>query len=111
MIAHNAAFDRPIAERYWTDFIDKPWACSANQIEWREEGFEGSRLSYLLAETGLFYEAHRAVDDCRALLEILATPLPKTQKPALASLLQQARRKTLRIAAEYAPFELKDELK
>ena len=111
VIAHNAAFDRPIAERYWSQFKEMAWACSANQIEWRKEGFEGSRLAYLLAKTGYFHEAHRAADDCRALLEILAAPLPKSQKPALAALLHQARRKTVRIWAEYAPFELKDELK
>ena len=111
VIAHNAAFDRPIAERYWPQFKDMAWACSANQIEWRKEGFEGSRLAYLLAKTGMFHDAHRAVDDCRALLEILAAPLPKLKKPALAALLHQARRKTVRIWAEYAPFELKDELK
>ena len=35
VIAHNAAFDRPIAERYWPEFVDKAWACWANQIEWR----------------------------------------------------------------------------
>ena len=87
------------------------WACSANQIEWRKEGFEGSRLAYLLAKTGYFHEAHRAMDDCRALLEILAAPLPKSQKPALSALLHQARRRTVRIWAEYAPYELKDELK
>ena len=111
VIAHNAAFDRPIAERYWPQFKDMAWGCSANQIEWRKEDFEGSRLAYLLAKTGMFHDAHRAVDDCRALLEILAAPLPKSQKPALAALLHQARRKTVRIWAEYAPFELKDELK
>ena len=73
--------------------------------------FEGSRLAYLLAKTGYFHDAHRAVDDCLALLEILAAPLPKSQKSALAALLHQARRKTVRVWAEYAPFELKDELK
>jgi DNA polymerase-3 subunit epsilon len=111
VIAHNAAFDRPIAERYWPEFKDMAWGCSANQIEWRKEGFEGSRLAYLLNRIGYFHEAHRAVDDCRALLEILASQLPKSQKSALAELLHQARRKTVRIWAEYAPFELKDELK
>jgi DNA polymerase-3 subunit epsilon len=111
VIAHNAAFDRPIAERYWPECKDMAWACSANQIEWRKEGFEGSRLAYLLSKTGYFHDVHRAVDDCLALLEVLAAPLPKSQRPALAALLHQARRKTVRIWAEYAPYELKDELK
>jgi len=111
VIAHNAAFDRPIAERYWSPFKDLAWACSANQIEWRREGFDGSRLGYLLSKIGYFHEAHRAVDDCLALLEVLAAPLPKSQKVALSVLLEHARRRKIRVWAEYAPFELKDELK
>jgi len=111
VVAHNASFDRPIAERYWPQFKDIAWACSATEVEWRREGFEGSRLPYLLTKAGMFHDAHRAVDDCRALLEVLAMPLPTTQKPALAALLQQARRRKIRIWAEHSPFDLKDQLK
>ena len=111
VIAHNAAFDRPIAERYWSPFKDMAWACSANQVEWRKEGFDGSRLGYLLSKIGYFHEAHRAVDDCLALLEVLAAPLPKSQRMALSVLLEHARRPKIRIWAEYAPFDLKGELK
>jgi len=111
IIAHNANFDRRFAERYWPDFEHKPWACSANEIDWRSHGFEGSRLSYLLMGAGLFHAAHRAVDDCDALLEVLAMPLGHSGKPAFAFLLDRARRDTFRVWAEGAPFELKDELK
>lgn len=111
VIAHNAHFDRKFAERYWPIFEKKGWACSATEIEWRKHGFDGSRLGYLLAGIGRFYQAHRAADDCRALLEILASQLPGTNKPALAALLDRARRKTMRIWAEHSPFELKNELK
>jgi DNA polymerase-3 subunit epsilon len=31
VIAHNAAFDRPIAGRYWPQFKDMAWACSATK--------------------------------------------------------------------------------
>jgi DNA polymerase III subunit epsilon len=31
IIAHNAAFDRKFAERYWPVFAGKPWACSVNR--------------------------------------------------------------------------------
>lgn len=111
IIAHNASFDRRFAERYWQGFVTKPWACSVNQIEWRNHGFEGSRLGYLLAGVGLFHEAHRAVDDCRALLEILAREIPTTERTPLAHLLEAARRRTVRIWAEQSPFELRNELK
>jgi DNA polymerase-3 subunit epsilon len=111
VIAHNASFDRKFAERYWPIFRRKAWGCSATEVEWRKHGFEGSRLGYLLNGAGFFHQAHRAVDDCRALLEILAFELPTTGTPALAVLLEQARKKTMRVWAEQSPFDLKDLLR
>jgi DNA polymerase III subunit epsilon len=111
VIAHNASFDRKFAERYWPIFQRKAWGCSATEVEWRKHGFEGSRLGYLLNGAGFFHQAHRAVDDCHALLEILAFELPATGTPALAVLLEQARKKTMRVWAEQSPFDLKDSLR
>ncbi|MHB0772318.1 3'-5' exonuclease [Bradyrhizobium sp. 1.29L] len=111
IVAHNAKFDRKFAERYWPLFERKPWACSATEIEWRRHGFDGSRLGYLLAGVGLFHQAHRAIDDCRALIEILATDVPNQVGSAFAILLERARHKTIRIWAEQSPFDLKDVLK
>jgi DNA polymerase-3 subunit epsilon len=68
-------------------------------------------LGYLLNGAGYFHAAHRAVDDCHALLEVLAFELPTTGAPALALLLETARRPTVRVWAEQSPFELKDSLK
>lgn len=111
IIAHNAGFDRKFAERFWPFFEHKNWACSATEIDWKAHGFSGAKLAYLLAELGLFHGAHRAVDDCHALLEILARPLPSTSSTALAALLDRARRKSFRVWAENSPFDLKDHLK
>jgi DNA polymerase-3 subunit epsilon len=79
VIAHNASFDRKFSERYWPTFQQKPWACSATEVDRRKYGFDESRLGYLLAGAGYFHQAHRAVDDCRALIEILAYDLPMFQ--------------------------------
>jgi DNA polymerase-3 subunit epsilon len=111
VIAHNANFDRKFAERSWSIFAEKCWGCSANEIEWRKHGFDGSRLGYLLAGAGYFHEAHRAVEDCQALLEILSRQLPGTDQTALAVLLERARRPSFRIWAERSPFDFKDILK
>lgn len=111
VIAHNAAFDRKFAERYWSIFVHQHWACSATGIEWQKYGFGGVKLPYLLTQSGFFHDAHRALDDCHATLEILANDLPGTSTTALAVLLDHARRKTFRIWAENAPFELKETLK
>ncbi|KZD23501.1 DNA polymerase III subunit epsilon [Tardiphaga robiniae] len=111
VIAHNASFDRKFSERYWPVFQHKAWGCSATEVDWRKHGFDGSRLGYLLAGAGFFHQAHRAIDDCHALLEILAFELPDLGAPALAVLLERARKKTMRVWAEQSPFDLKDELK
>ena len=111
VIAHNAGFDRKFTERYWPLFQHKAWACSVTELDWRKHGFDGSRLGYLLAGAGFFHHAHRAIDDCHALLEILALDLPALGKPVLAALLERARKKTMRVWAEQSPFDLKDELK
>jgi DNA polymerase-3 subunit epsilon len=111
VIAHNAGFDRKFAERYWPDFEGNAWGCSATEVEWRKHGFEGSRLGYLLNGAGFFHHAHRAVDDCHALLEILSFELPLAGAPALAVLLELARKRTMRVWAEQSPFDLKDVVK
>lgn len=110
-IAHNSGFDRKFAERYWPVFEQKAWGCSATEIDWRKHGFAGAQLGYLLTGVGFFHQAHRAVDDCHALLEVLAFELPDTGAPALALLLEKARKPTMRVWAEQSPFELKDSLK
>jgi DNA polymerase-3 subunit epsilon len=111
LIAHVSRFDRPFVERAWNFFADKPWACSAHEIDWKAYGFSGAKLTYLSMEAGFFYGAHRAVDDCHAVVELLSRPLPGTSATALSVLLDRAARSSCRVWAEYAPFDLKDVLK
>ena len=111
VIAHNAGFDRKFVERFCETFTTKAWGCSQSQVPWSEEGFEGTKLTYLLAGCGLFHGAHRATDDCRAAIEILSHPLPKSGVYAMAKLLDEARATTCRIWATGTPFDLKDGLK
>jgi DNA polymerase-3 subunit epsilon len=111
VIAHNAAFDRRFLERFCEVFTTKPWACSMTQIDWTAEGYEGTKLVYLANTAGFFYERHRAMHDCLATVELLASPLAKTGGTALGRLLEAARLPTWRIWAESSPFDLKDILK
>ncbi len=111
IIAHNAAFDRRFMERFFPAFRDKPWACSMAQIDWRSEGFEGVKLDYLAAGAGFFYDKHRALNDCLAAIELLASPLPRSARLGMEQLLERARRPLFRIWAENAPFALKSHLK
>jgi DNA polymerase-3 subunit epsilon len=109
IIAHNAGFDRPFCEAMSDSFRDKDWGCSNVEIGWRARGFEGSKLGYLLQQSGLFHNGHRALDDCFALLEVLLSP--KDGSTALAELLASARRTVNRIWAEHSPFDAKDKMK
>jgi DNA polymerase-3 subunit epsilon len=111
IIAHNARFDRPFSENFCDVFTTKPWACSMSQVPWKDEGFDGTRLSYLLVGFGLFYDAHRATNDCLAGIEVLSRRLPKSDELALARLLTEARKATCRVWAENSPFDFKDILK
>jgi DNA polymerase-3 subunit epsilon len=111
VIAHNASFDRKFAERFWPLFQHLPWACSQTEIDWRSLGFGGTKLTYLLADAGYFHGAHRAIDDCQAVLELLSKPLPAPSTTAFALLLDRARHKIFRIWAQNSPFDLKNILK
>lgn len=111
ILAHNAAFDRPFAERISPIFASKPWACTMCDVPWKAEGVEGRRLSDLLSGFQYFFEAHRAVDDCEAGIALLTMLLPKSHERVLSRVLQAARQPTWRIFADAAPFETKDTLK
>ncbi|TXN74164.1 3'-5' exonuclease [Methylobacterium sp. WL8] len=111
VIAHNASFDRQMCEGRWPIFIEKNWACSCHQVPWRDEGHEGMKLGYLLTDYGLFHKGHRAIDDCHALLALLAAPLRSSGRLALSCLLETARRPTVRLWATGSPIATKDALK
>jgi DNA polymerase-3 subunit epsilon len=111
IIAHNARFDRGFMERRMPLFRDKHWACSQQEVSWRGAGSRSGALEFLLMkQCGMFYGAHRADDDCLALIHLLATPMDDGVLP-LQLLLASARQKSVRIWAEQAPIAFKDALK
>lgn len=111
VIAHNANFDRRFLERACPVFERLPWACSQTQVKWFEEGIEGTKLVYLAYHNRFYYDAHRAIDDCFALLEVLGHPLPEAGQTPLAQLLDAVRRPNLRVFALGLPYELKDRVR
>ncbi len=111
VIAHNARFDRPFCENLLKDFENVAWGCSIADVNWNEEGFEGVKLEFLAYKYGFFFEGHRATIDCQAGIEILSKSLPVTGEPVLKRLLDSARRTDVRLWADRAPFEMKDQLK
>lgn len=102
VIAHNAAFDRPMCERVSKKFVDKYWGCSMSQVEW---GTATRKLEYLLYTMGYFYKAHNALTDCQAGLFAIA------HEGRLAQILEASRKPSYHVWAIDAPFEVKDDLK
>jgi DNA polymerase-3 subunit epsilon len=111
IIAHNAGFDRLFCERLSPVFVPKPWACSVSEIKWADRGFEGTKLGYLIGQSGFFHDGHRATDDCHALLEVLLRPSENKTDLPFAELLKASRKSRIRIYAENSPFDMKDHLK
>lgn len=111
VIAHNAAFDRPFVEARLPQFQKLSWGCSFADIDWKAEGHGSAKLEYLAMELGWFYDAHRAEVDCHALLAVLGTMLPASQRTGLAKVIAAAQRPGYRLQATAAPFDAKDLLK
>jgi DNA polymerase-3 subunit epsilon len=111
VIAYNSGFDRRMIEPQFPAFAFLPWGDACNEIDWEAAGSVGRKLENVLAHCcGVFYDAHRAMDDVTATLHALATA-DVGETPALLALLEAARMPTTRVWAVRSPFEMKDELK
>ncbi len=112
IIAHNSGFDRPFMENRYPITIQKCWACSMSQIDWKAEYISSKTLEYLLIKCGgWFIDAHRALNDAEGLLGLLLENLPHSGRPILHALIEKARQLETRIFAAGAPFDSKDKLK
>ena len=112
IIAHNAGFDRPFCEAFSSIFAHKAWACSVSEIDWSARGFEGSKLGYLIGQSGYFHDGHRAVDDCFALLEMLGQTRPNSKPTPFAELHKSQPAVTdPHLCGGIPPFDMKDQLK
>jgi len=108
VIAHNAGFDRPFVERRLPAYRDCDWACTWAEVPW---GPGSQTLEMLLAKVcGRFADAHRADEDCLAVIELLAATLDGG-RPVMRHLLEASAREAGRMLAIGAIFEAKDQLK
>jgi len=110
VIAHNAAFDRPFLERRWPLFEDKAFACSINEIDWMGAGYTSAKLELLVYHCGYFYDSHRALNDCWALLFMLSQALQPDGEYAMAQLLNRAYAPSFLLNLQVR-FDDKDKLK
>lgn len=111
IVAHKADFDRPIAERQFSLFEEFCWACTIDDVPWKDEGYTSAKLEWLaFKHCGMFFDAHRADLDCMFGVHLLSTTLP-SGKRVMEAVLENARTSWNRIAAVGAPFDFKDALK
>lgn len=111
IIAHNARFDRQFLEVRLPVFADHAWGCSFAQVDWNAGGIASAKLEFIAYRLGFFYDAHRALTDCVALLEALQGVMPGNQVRPLASILATYRKQDYRVWARGSRFDTKDTLK
>lgn len=103
MVAHNAGFDRPFFDIRFPALANMKWVCTLKDVDWYAEGFESSKLEYLLYKHGYFYDGHNALNDCYAVGQLFL------DKPAiLTRLLEQASQPSYLVQGFGIPFEQKD---
>jgi len=115
IIAHNASFDRKqveLAVQRWeynksTDptWVKKTWACTLTNIDWSYLHSPSKSLSVLCWLHGFYYNAHRALDDVDATLNLLI------ESKKLLLLYTMALMPVHEVWAHGSPFESKDRLK
>lgn len=110
IVAHNAAFDMAFVEKLLPEIKDSAWACSCREVDWAERGYEGRALGWLLIQSGLFIEAHRAAADVWALFTLLTQP-DFDGGTALQELVAASKRSTFRIEATGSRIKHKEWLK
>tara|TARA_B100001142_G_scaffold287416_1_gene302972 strand:- start:608 stop:1477 length:870 start_codon:yes stop_codon:yes gene_type:complete len=79
VVAHNASFDRAFLEKN-IDFKNV-WACSKNDVNWKERGFFNTKLELLSIWHGFYYDSHRAMNDVNATIHLLLHPSYKDFSP------------------------------
>ncbi len=111
VVCHNARFDRGFLEARFPLFERMSFACSLDEIPWKDWQIASSKLDYLGFRFGLFHEGHRARADVDMLLALLAQPAPGAHQTLLSLLLNHARQPSWRVHAVNLPFECKDAAK
>jgi len=111
VVAFNASFDRPFAEKLLPDLPRLPWGCAMKDVPWRRLGFEPGPQNYLLMQSGFYPPlAHRAQEDVLSLVQLLAYECADGES-VMSKLLDAMTASVWRFEATRAPYRLKDELK
>jgi len=99
IVSHNAGFDRAFIDRYSSVSQNKIWSCSINDINWLERGFSSSKQELLCYWHGFYFDAHRAMNDVDALINLITHKSYKKNKPII-ELIQNSNKPDYLIFAE-----------
>lgn len=110
VIAHNAAYDRPVLSRAIPELAGFRWLCSMKDVDWASLGISSRALDYLIYKAGYFHEAHRALADCIALNAVLSHPFLDGIAPLFA-MCEAGEDIAWTILCTGAPFDAKDIMK
>ena len=109
IVCHNANFDRGMVEnelkRAGLKTTETIWACSMNQVFWRNFCRPSKALEVLCAWTGFFYDSHQAANDVDAMICVLR------KNKRIQELLEAASTPDFRVFAVNSPREKNFELK
>ena len=97
-IAHNAKFDRAFIDKYID--VKTVWACSQKDIDWMERGFFKIGLEMLCMWHGFYFEAHRAMNDVNATINLIAHSSYNDNSP-LIELISNSKKPIFRIVNNF----------
>jgi DNA polymerase-3 subunit epsilon len=83
IVAHNASFDRAFLDKKSEITPNKIWACTIRDIDWLEKGFSNQKQELLCYWHGFYFEAHRAMNDVDALIQLMIHPHYDKDRPIL----------------------------
>ena len=106
IVAHNATFDRSFVDRNSVISVKKVWSCSVNDIDWLKRGFSSSKQELLCYWHGFFFDAHRAMNDIDALINLLTHSSYSGNRP-IKELIENSQKVQYIILAENFPYNEK----
>tara|TARA_B100000131_G_scaffold279075_1_gene284015 strand:- start:71 stop:919 length:849 start_codon:yes stop_codon:yes gene_type:complete len=111
VVCHNAKFDRGMVEGEFkraglvSSDLDTIWACSMDQIFWKDFCRPSRSLEVLCAWSGFFYDSHQADNDVDALVHLLRV------NNKIEELLENAIKSDYRVFAANSPRNMNEDLK
>lgn len=111
VVCHNSRFDRPFLEDRFPTFKDMVFGCSLLDVEWTKNGYRSGKLEFIAVDQGKFYEAHRALEDCIALLSVLSVKMPNSDEMPFQKILTNCVEPSFIVGAYRSPFKKNQVLK